>query len=90
MINNWTEYKIGSVDSSNDTYNNIVHISQEDYDALENPDENTLYSTPDWEAEWFVEDTPFWSSWDWVTDKAPSMNAVYDVLWDVETLLANI
>lgn len=35
-------------------------------------------------------DSAFWSSWDWVTTKAPSMNAVYDVLWDVETLLANI
>ena len=37
-----------------------------------------------------VDNTPFWASWDWVTDKAPSMNAVYDVLWDVETLLSNI
>ena len=35
-------------------------------------------------------DAAFSSSWDWVTTKAPSMNAVYDVLWDVETLLANI
>ena len=37
-----------------------------------------------------VDDTAFWSSWDWVTDKAPSMNAIYDVLGDVETLLSNI
>ena len=28
------------------------------------------------------------SSWDWVTTKAPSMNAVYDAIWDIETLLA--
>ena len=35
-------------------------------------------------------DAAFSSSWDWVATKAPSMNAVYDVLWDVETLLANI
>ena len=32
----------------------------------------------------------FGSSWDGVTTKAPSMNAVYDVLWGVECLLANI
>lgn len=35
-------------------------------------------------------DASFDSSWDWKTTVAPSMNAVYDVLWDVETLLANI
>lgn len=35
-------------------------------------------------------DAVFSSAWDGVTTKAPSMNAVYDVLWDVETLLANI
>ena len=33
-------------------------------------------------------DAAFSSAWNWVTTKAPSMNAVYDVLWDVETLLA--
>ena len=37
-----------------------------------------------------VSDTAFWSSWDWDTTHAPSKNAIYDVLWDVETLLANI
>lgn len=37
-----------------------------------------------------VSDTAFWSSWDWDTTHAPSKNAVYDVLWGVETLLANI
>lgn len=35
-------------------------------------------------------DSAFSCDWDWVTDKSPSMNAVYDVLWDVETLLNNI
>jgi hypothetical protein len=37
-----------------------------------------------------VSDTAFWSSWDGDTTHAPSKNAVYDVLWDVETLLANL
>lgn len=79
--------KIGS---SNNTYENIIHLSQSDYEALETKDPNTLYSTPEGEEWTFVDNTAFWPSWDWVTDKAPSMNAVYDVLWDVETLLSNI
>lgn len=37
-----------------------------------------------------VSDTAFWSSWDGVVDVAPSKNAVYDAIWDIETLLANI
>ena len=37
-----------------------------------------------------VSDEAFSSSWDWITTQAPSKNAMYDVLWDVETLLANI
>lgn len=37
-----------------------------------------------------IDDTAFWSSWDWDTTHAPSKNAIYDVLWDVETLLANL
>lgn len=37
-----------------------------------------------------ISDTAFWSSWDGDTTTAPSKNAVYDVLWDVETLLANL
>lgn len=37
-----------------------------------------------------VSDVAFSSSWDWDTTHAPSKNAVYDVLGDVETLLANI
>lgn len=37
-----------------------------------------------------VSDAAFSSSWDWDTTHAPSKNAVYDVLGDVETLLANL
>ena len=35
-----------------------------------------------------ISDAAFWSSWDSDTTHAPSKNAIYDVLWDVETLLA--
>lgn len=37
-----------------------------------------------------ISDTAFGASWDWDTTNAPSKNAIYDVLWDVETLLANL
>ena len=37
-----------------------------------------------------VSDTAYGSSWDWDTTTAPSKNAVYDVLWNIETLLANL
>ena len=37
-----------------------------------------------------VSDEAFSLSWDWDTTHAPSKNAVYDVLGDVETLLANL
>ena len=39
---------------------------------------------------WLVSDTAFWSSWYGDTTHAPSKNAIYDVLGDVETLLANL
>lgn len=76
--------------SSNNTYNNIVYMTQAEYDALQNKDPNTLYSTPDWADIQVVDDTPFAASWDWDTIHAPSKNAIYDILWGVETLLANI
>ena len=38
----------------------------------------------------WISDAAFSSSWDWDTTHAPSKNAIYDVLGDVETLLANI
>lgn len=37
-----------------------------------------------------VDDTAFWSSWNWDTTHAPSKNAIYDVLGGVEALLANL
>lgn len=39
---------------------------------------------------WLVSDSAFSSTWDWDTTHAPSKNAIYDVLGDVETLLANL
>lgn len=39
---------------------------------------------------WWISDAAFSSAWDWDTTHAPSKNAIYDVLGDVETLLANI
>ena len=35
-----------------------------------------------------TDDTAFGASWDWDTNHSPSKNAIYDVLGDVETLLA--
>lgn len=35
-----------------------------------------------------VDDTTLSSSWDWDTTHAPSKNAVYDAIWNIETLLA--
>ena len=37
-----------------------------------------------------ISDTAFGASWDWDATHAPSKNAIYDVLGDVETLLANL
>lgn len=56
--------------------------------------DNTFYKC-DWTAwtevwSWTVDDTAFWISWDWDTTHAPSKNAIYDVLWNVQTLLANL
>jgi len=60
------------------------------YDTVN--DELKTYDGTQWNAiAWaMIDDTPFWSSWDWDTTHAPSKNAIYDVLGDVETLLANL
>lgn len=75
---NWDD-ATWSIESSNDTYDNIIYLSQAEYDALTEYEPNTLYSTPD-EADEVVDDTAYWQSWDWVTDVAPSKNAVYDII----------
>lgn len=86
---NWADAPETGIWSSNDTYENVVYLSQAEYDALTTKDPNTLYSTPDGEAGSFVDDTAFWSSWDWVTDKAPSQNAVYDKVASMVTDINN-
>ena len=47
-------------------------------------------TTLEWKIWDWISDAAFSSSWDWDTTHAPSKNAIYDVLGDVETLLANI
>lgn len=37
-----------------------------------------------------VSNAPYSNEWDWDETHAPSKNAVYDVLWDIDTLLSNI
>lgn len=60
------------------------------YDTVN--DELKTYDGTQWNTiAWaMIDDTPFWSSWDGDTTHAPSKNAIYDVLGDVETLLANL
>lgn len=35
-----------------------------------------------------VDDTMYWSSWDWKTEKAPSQNAVYDKINSIDSLIS--
>lgn len=44
----------------------------------------------EWTISNVVSDTAFSNAWDGDTTHAPSKNAVYDVLWNVNTLLANL
>lgn len=76
---NWDD-ATWSIESSNDTYDNIIYLTQSEYDNLSSYEPNTLYSTPDWEAGTFVDDTAYSASWNWVTNVAPSKNAVYDIM----------
>lgn len=39
---------------------------------------------------WKVNDTAFWTSWDWSTDKAPSQNAVYDKINSIDNEISSI
>ena len=70
----------------------IQFVTQAEYDAL--PSTKTsdwkAYFIYSWHGAAIVSDEPFWSTWDWITTQAPSKNAIYDVLGDVETLLANL
>lgn len=147
---NWCTWciSIDYITSNNCTYDNIVYLSQSDYDCLQNKDPNTLYSTPDsTDGEWFapanswctwqiltktansyqwsdalvssvnwqtwavslsiptntsdlcndswfvtnqVSDCSYSADWNGDTTHAPSKNAVYWALWNIETLLASL
>lgn len=52
-----------------------------------------IYNWTSWDSIatwWSISDQAYWPSWDWQTTTAPSQNAVYDVMWDINTLLSNI
>lgn len=84
-VYNWTSWEeVG--------WGNVIAMTQSEYDALPAATKNdgklriiTDASTLD-----IVDDTAFGASWDWDTDTAPSKNAVYDAIWNIETLLAAI
>lgn len=76
----WTTISNTWVISSNNTYNNVIHLTQAEYDALQNKDPNTLYSTPDWNDISVVSNEAYSANWDWINTIAPSKNAVYDKL----------
>lgn len=70
----------------------IQFVTQAEYDALPSSklSDSKAYFIYSWHGAAIVSDEPFWSTWDWITTQAPSKNAIYDVLGDVETLLANL
>lgn len=50
-----------------------------------------LHSTSvQWAIDEIVSNEVFSNSWDGDTNHAPSKNAVYDAIWDIETLLSNL
>ena len=71
---------------------NVIAVTQAEYDALPAATKNDgklriITDAPQIEIP-VPDDTAFWSSWDWDTTHAPSKNAVYDAIWNIETLLA--
>lgn len=64
--------------SSNNTYDNLIYLSQQDYDNLVTKDPETLYCTPWMPDIYIVDDTPYWASWSWDSTHSPSRNAVYN------------
>ena len=68
-FNNDTWKPVGWITSSNNTYDNIVHLSQAEYDNLQTKDPNTLYSTPDSESGWFEPENT-WTTWQVLTKTA--------------------
>ena len=71
---------------------NVLWITQTAYDNLPSAQKNDgkLRIITDAPTLDIVDDTAFGASWDWDTDTAPSKNAVYNAIWNIETLLAAI
>jgi len=59
----WWDAPATWVISSNNTYEDMVHLSQAEYEALETKDPNTFYSTPDDES-WAFEPENTGNTWD--------------------------
>ena len=84
-VYNWTSWEeVG--------WGNVIAMTQSEYDALPTATKNDgkLRIITDAPTLDIVDDTAFGASWDWDTDTAPSKNAVYDAIWNIETLLAAI
>lgn len=84
-VYNWTAWEeVG--------WGNVIAMTQAEYDALPAATKNDgkLRIITDATSITLVDDTAFGSSWDGETSKAPSKNAVYDAIWNIETLLAAI
>lgn len=75
---NWIQWDITTIQG--DITNIGWDITNIQWDIL------TLQTT----TSWLVSDSAFSSAWDGDTTHAPSKNAIYDVLGDVEILLANL
>ena len=89
-IYNWTSWETVDTDT-NTTYTawNGINIDANNEISVDTSIIATK-SYADSAAGWVVSDAAYSSAWDGDTTHAPSKNAVYDVLWDINTLLANI
>ena len=87
----WDDAPATGVWSSNNTYEDIIYLSQSDYDALTTKDPNTLYSTPDgegwepfdpsnaWTTGQVLTKTAWWYDWETI-DALPSWGTTWQVL----------
>ena len=81
--NDWMDWETPAatwVISSNHTYEDMVHLSQAEYDALVSPDPDTFYSTPDDEDAWGFTPENVGNTW----DKLEKTNTWYQwVEWEL-------
>ena len=61
------------------TYPTTDEMNQAISDAIDNIDVSSI-----------VSDEALSSNWDWISNTAPSKNATYDAIWNINSLLANI